>query len=69
MKKNSFPRYTADLKASSLQKKLGPHHCLIVTVDTISSPSTATPGVTRNHGEDKRGAEKVEEGSHGRHSR
>ena len=69
MKKNSFPRYTADLKASSLQKRLGPHYCPLVTVDTISSPSTANPGVIRNHEEDKRGAEKVEEGCHGRHSR
>uniref|UniRef100_A0A2N9E1Q8 Uncharacterized protein n=1 Tax=Fagus sylvatica TaxID=28930 RepID=A0A2N9E1Q8_FAGSY len=48
----------ADLKASSLQKRLGPHYCPLVTVDTISSPSTANPSVTRNHGEDKRGVEK-----------
>uniref|UniRef100_A0A2N9FVD4 Uncharacterized protein n=1 Tax=Fagus sylvatica TaxID=28930 RepID=A0A2N9FVD4_FAGSY len=49
MKKNSFPRYAADFKASSLQKRLGPHYCPLVTVDTISSPSTANPAVHRKY--------------------
>jgi hypothetical protein len=36
-------------------------HCLVVTIDTTTKPSTAAPDVTRNHEEDKGGAEKVEE--------
>uniref|UniRef100_A0A2N9IT28 Integrase catalytic domain-containing protein n=1 Tax=Fagus sylvatica TaxID=28930 RepID=A0A2N9IT28_FAGSY len=43
------------------RKRAGSPYYPAVTVDTAIKPSTAAPDVTRNHEEDKRGAEKAEE--------
>ena len=50
-----FPKRPAQ---SSMAEAL---HCPVVMEDTTTKPSIAAPEVTRNHEEDKRGAEKAEE--------
>jgi hypothetical protein len=43
------------------RKGAGSPHYPAITEDTATKPSTAAPDVTKNHEEDKRGAEKAEE--------
>ena len=47
------------LKQEMMKKKAGPHHCPLVTVDSITKPSAAAPVETRSDGEDETRAKRA----------